>query len=596
MWLLCAVMLPAAVQAQFIFITNNSAITITGYTGPGGDVVIPDTTNGYPVCSIGDGAFYNCSGLTNITIPGSVTNIGKGVFAYCANLASVIIPDSVSSIGIYAFYQCTGLTSVILAGNISSIGISTFDSCASLTNVTVPYSVTYIGSSSFQNCASLGSVTISVSVTNIGLYAFDSCTSLTAITVDPFNTNYSSMDGVLFDNTNHSNNTNHSTLIQCPAGKTGNCVITYGVTNIGNFAFHSCVGLTCITLPFSLKSIGDWAFDSCFGLKTLKIPNSITNIGAWAFDSCSALTSVSIPTIPPIENGFRGPPTIKDHAFEACTGLTSVMVSGVATQIMSFAFDGCTNVMGFYFQGDTPSVYNSTVFGSDSNSTVYYHSGRLGWGPTFSGLPTAQWVFSNGFTFTTNSGAITITGYNYGVQSTISLVIPNATNGLPVTAIGDQAFYDLDNVTDVTIPRSVTTIGTSAFYSCTQLNSIYCLGNSPIPTDDTSAFLYNNNPKVYYLPGTTGWGANFDGVPTASWKLPYPTILNFEPDFGIQTNSFGFTISWATNVPVVVEACTNLSNPVWTPVGTNVLTSGSSYFSDLQWANYPGRFYRLRWQ
>ena len=62
----------------------------------------------------------------------------------------------------------------------------------------------------------------------------------------------------------------------------------------------------------------------------------------------------------------------------------------------------------------------------------------------------------------------------------------------------------------------------------------------------------------------------------------------------MQTNGFGFTISWATNIPVVVEACTNLANPLWSPVGTNTLTDGSSYFSDPQWTNYPARLYRLR--
>ena len=76
--------------------------------------------------------------------------------------------------------------------------------------------------------------------------------------------------------------------------------------------------------------------------------------------------------------------------------------------------------------------------------------------------------------------------------------------------------------------------------------------------------------------------------------LPSPTILNFEPNFGVRTNGFSFTISWATNIPVVVEACTNLANPIWTPVRTNTLISGTSYFSDSQWTNYPGRFYRLR--
>jgi hypothetical protein len=96
------------------------------------------------------------------------------------------------------------------------------------------------------------------------------------------------------------------------------------------------------------------------------------------------------------------------------------------------------------------------------------------------------------------------------------------------------------------------------------------------------------------LPGTTGWGSTFDSCPTALWFLPNPAILNFEPTFGVQTNCFGFTISWATNISVVVEACTNLSSPAWQSLQTNTLTSGACYFSDAQWTNSPSRFYRLR--
>jgi len=95
------------------------------------------------------------------------------------------------------------------------------------------------------------------------------------------------------------------------------------------------------------------------------------------------------------------------------------------------------------------------------------------------------------------------------------------------------------------------------------------------------------------LPGTTDWRAMFDGLPTEPWFLPNPLILNGEPSFGVGANGFGFTISWATNASVVVLATTNLANPVWIPVSTNnTLTSGTNYFSDPQWTNYPMRFYR----
>ena len=104
----------------------------------------------------------------------------------------------------------------------------------------------------------------------------------------------------------------------------------------------------------------------------------------------------------------------------------------------------------------------------------------------------------------------------------------------------------------------------------------------------------DNNATVYYLPGTTGWGPEFQGGrPLVFWFLPNPLILNFD-SFGVETNRFGFIISWATNIPVLVEACTNLANHSWSPVSTNPLTDGWSYFSDPRWTNYHARFYRLR--
>ena len=107
----------------------------------------------------------------------------------------------------------------------------------------------------------------------------------------------------------------------------------------------------------------------------------------------------------------------------------------------------------------------------------------------------------------------------------------------------------------------------------------------------------NDSATVYYLPGTTGWGAMFGSRPTALWALPYPVILsgaNGNTSLGVQNSQFGFTVSWATNLSVVVLAATNLVNPVWTPVATNALVNGTNYFSDSNSTNYPGRFYRLR--
>jgi hypothetical protein len=71
-------------------------------------------------------------------------------------------------------------------------------------------------------------------------------------------------------------------------------------------------------------------------------------------------------------------------------------------------------------------------------------------------------------------------------------------------------------------------------------------------------------------------------------------VLNTDASFGVRSNQFGFNINWASGMTVVVEACTSLANPTWTPLATNTLTSGTAYFSDPEWSNYPGRYYRLR--
>jgi hypothetical protein len=195
------------------------------------------------------------------------------------------------------------------------------------------------------------------------------------------------------------------------------------------------------------------------------------------------------------------------------------------------------------------------------------------------------------FTYTITNDKITITGYT-GPGGAVT--IPSALNGLPVTSIGDRAFYLCTNLTSLTIPDCVTSIADYAFSYCTSLTALQFGGNAP-SLGSPYVFTGDTNATIYYLPGTEGWGSTFGGRPTALWFLPNPLILTSGPGFGVQSNAFGFIISWSTNLPVVVEACTNLANHSWSPVHTNALTGGWSYFSDPQWADYPGRFYRVRW-
>ena len=130
---------------------------------------------------IGIQAFEDCSSLTSVTIPNSVTSIGGWAFYGCSSLTSVTIPNNVTSIGDYAFYGCSSLTSITIPNSVTSIGEATFWGCSNLTSVTIPNSVTSMGSSAFCNCYSLTSVTIPNSVTSIGRGAFWYCYALKTV-------------------------------------------------------------------------------------------------------------------------------------------------------------------------------------------------------------------------------------------------------------------------------------------------------------------------------------------------------------------------------------------------------------------------------
>jgi hypothetical protein len=139
--------------------------------------------------------------------------------------------------------------------------------------------------------------------------------------------------------------------------------------------------------------------------------------------------------------------------------------------------------------------------------------------------------------------------------------------------------------------KNVTSLGDQVFYDCASLKGVYFQGNAPSIGADV--FDGEKNAIVYYLPRTIGWEefAQSTGLSTVLWN---PLVQTSSASFGVRTNRFGFNITGPSNLVIVVEACTNLANPVWSPVGTNTLTDGSSYFSDPDWKNLPTRFYHLR--
>jgi hypothetical protein len=136
---------------------------------------------------------------------------------------------------------------------------------------------------------------------------------------------------------------------------------------------------------------------------------------------------------------------------------------------------------------------------------------------------------------------------------------------------------------------NVMSIANNAFDSCTGLKAVYFEGNAP--TAGAMIFSYAFNVIVYYLPGTTGWTSTFKSRPALLWN---PQARSGGPNFGVRTNRLGFDITGTANLPIAVEAGTNLASPSWVVLASCTLTNGSVYFSDPDWTKYPARFYRIR--
>ena len=248
--------------------------------------IIPEEYEEMKVTSIGDRAFYGCSGLTSITIPDTVTSIGSDAFWDCSSLTGITIPDTVTSIGYYTFWNCSSLTSITVSDNnkyYKSIDGVLFDKnvqviiaypCGkSLNYYAIPDSVTSIGGYAFRGCSSLTDITIPGSVTSIGYGAFYGCSSLTSVIIG-----------------NSVTSIEDQTFWNCSS--LTSVIIGNSVTSIGTHAFSYCSSLTGIDIPDSVTSIGDKAFYGCSGLTSINIPGSVTSIGDKAFYRCSSLTEI----------------------------------------------------------------------------------------------------------------------------------------------------------------------------------------------------------------------------------------------------------------------------------------------------------------
>ncbi len=584
-------------------------------------VSIPNST-----MTIGNYAFYGCSILGNITIPIAITSIGSNAFQNCTNLKVVTInKPSISGIitlGVNAFSGSTVLnaiyttdvasrdayrvatnwinySSIIFADNgtlglsymlindgtaysvgrgyatainviipesyngrlITAISEQGFYDYTTLESIIIPNSVITIDEGAFAGCIGLTSVTVPTSVVNIGKEAFAGCSALTSVSIP-------------------------SGVLSVPYGLFAGCtaltsvILPSSITSIGSGAFWDCRALTNITSPSSVINIDSAAFYGCSSLRSFTIPNGVTAILDFTFYGCSALTNITIPNA--VTN-------IGSNAFYNCSNLTSVILPSNLTSISTTTFSDCTRLASINIPNTVTSI----------GASAFYNCAALGTLTIRANLTSiAQTAFAN----CTNLSIIWY--YNaildtVGIRQFVSLAyLPSG-----ITSIPANAFAYFSKITNLSIPNTVTSIGTKAFYACSNLGITWnynaalttanfggCLKTVIFPSGTTtiSASAFSNSTKItsITIPSsiTNIGNSAFSGC-TGLTRLTIPTTVttmgtnvfvncsNLILYTTLQTKPNGWQSSWNGSRPAYFRP-TNATPTIMSGFGYN----GSTYY------------------
>ena len=288
------------------------------------------------VTSIGDHAFWDCSGLTSVTIPDGVTSIGGDAFSGCAALTSVTIPGSVTNVGQYAFDNCSSLTDIYYGG---------YGTDWQKLDVSIPTSATVHYKDNIYGKGDCG-INVTWELTGDGTLIISGTGRIS---------NYS------YDN--------NAPWYSCRA-YIKRVVIQQGVRAIGDRAFWDCSGLTSVTIPDGVTSIGDYAFAYCVSLTSATIPEGVTSIGGSAFSGCSGLTSVTIPS---------SVTSIGWSAFENCTALTFMTIPESVTYISEEVFSNCIRLARVTIPKSVTEISSKAFYYCDSLTDVYYAGTAADW-------------------------------------------------------------------------------------------------------------------------------------------------------------------------------------------------------------------------
>ncbi len=490
------------------------------------NTIIPNS-----VTSIGGSAFEGCISLTSITIPNSVTSIESSAFSYCRSLTSITIPNSVTSIGEGAFWDCRSLTSIAIPNSVTSIGDDAFNSCTSLTSITIPNSVTSIGDWAFAGCIFAKENFVNHSVLDAEENNFWG-----ASIVD------TEIDGLLIRN---------NTVIDCRRYVTS-VIIPNSVTSIGDVAFADCSSLSSITIPNSVTSIGDRALDGCSSLTSITILNSVTSIGYEAFRNCSALEYLSIPnSVQYYEGDYNNEVYYLDgySSIYGCYNLKTLIVPAdfFAPEDEYDYPDAVEHYLPYL-----PEKLEALTINSGNMSH------RFGWDFINRNRKSLKHIDLG---VTENIAEEAFTNF-YNLES---LVLPSQLETIPYMAVAECV-----KLKSISIPATVTTIEDRAFENCRMLSSVTFSKNGALTRIGNWAFYNNHELTNLVIPeGVTEVGhAAFYGC-TYLKEMTLPSTVQDIADNGFALCAKLQKIHVEATTPPTIQAKTffdvNRQIPVYVP-------------------------------